>query len=573
MQLFHTTLIVLFVIFIIANTHAGKPVGGNIEKDTTWTRATDYKLVEDLIVKPDATLTIEAGSIIEAECDTEISIQGGIKILGTSDAPVRIIPYNNTCSMTSFKIYSLTSPTVFDKEIYKSGSIIRHAVIGRVSVFESFTGIYLEGVTLHAMVSLGLKESHQLVAKDTVFDTSFPDAFTIAAQKGKYIFINSVFSNANEIIRVADGATISITGGVFNGTSDSTALSVISGSVSVDKSSFSNLRNAFTVTNSKTIKIYNSQFNNVQYVIGQKQGILEFKDNTVTHVSKSAILLDTIESATITNNKFTNCDTAINGKATFDIQHNVITEGEIALALFTANASTISNNIVSNMRKQLFQLHGEYKQIIGNKFQNNWNTFTNTLDSKGKIKFSENIFDSNKVLNNTLLQISSTDHAIDISDNEFTKNSLQGTPSGIVATIELQTSIKGEGFIRNVLNNPALPYEIYYSTSDKKNTILYNTDFGTTSTTIIESRIYDGSHDKSLANITLDGEPVHKKIKESTALALEIVLPIAISVGVLLLLVAVIIIIIIYIRLKKKNETYARADELKQELVHSDRYD
>ena len=68
------------------------PVYENVTSDATWTAEDGpYRLVEDVTVGPEATLTVTAGTTVEVAEGVDLSVAGALQVNGTADAPVRVV--------------------------------------------------------------------------------------------------------------------------------------------------------------------------------------------------------------------------------------------------------------------------------------------------------------------------------------------------------------------------------------------------------------------------------------------------------------------------------------------------
>ncbi|MEM6699301.1 MAG: hypothetical protein AAF599_12935, partial [Bacteroidota bacterium] len=79
-------------------------VSGGIFTPTTWTpEASPYLVTGDIVVFPDASLTIEAGTEIRFASDTKLELRAGdLFVNGTADAPI-IFTLNNANPANAIK--------------------------------------------------------------------------------------------------------------------------------------------------------------------------------------------------------------------------------------------------------------------------------------------------------------------------------------------------------------------------------------------------------------------------------------------------------------------------------------
>lgn len=85
----------------VANA-ADVPVSGDITVDTTWTADNVYDLVGQVIVRPGATLTIEAGTVVASDGGSLAVTKGAqIFVNGTANAPVVMTSKNDVATWTA----------------------------------------------------------------------------------------------------------------------------------------------------------------------------------------------------------------------------------------------------------------------------------------------------------------------------------------------------------------------------------------------------------------------------------------------------------------------------------------
>jgi hypothetical protein len=106
------------------NTTSPPPPQETITKDTTWTKADSPYNARGLIIRPNATLTVEPGVTINLSNEFEtavLSVYGNLRALGTASDPIHL-------NVEGGGVWFRTSNITYNEET-DSGSIIENAVI------------------------------------------------------------------------------------------------------------------------------------------------------------------------------------------------------------------------------------------------------------------------------------------------------------------------------------------------------------------------------------------------------------------------------------------------------------
>jgi parallel beta-helix repeat protein len=123
------------ITLILALTYGAgaKEVGGLITRDTTWTLdESPYHLVNSLLIKENATLTIEPGVVVNIEPNLGIEVRGTLIAIGTKD---RMITFTSSATAKKpgdwryIKFNSSVDAKLDESGNYISGCIVKYCVV------------------------------------------------------------------------------------------------------------------------------------------------------------------------------------------------------------------------------------------------------------------------------------------------------------------------------------------------------------------------------------------------------------------------------------------------------------
>ncbi len=130
---------------------ADVPVSGDITVDTTWTADNQYELVDQVIVRPGATLTIEAGTVIASDGGSLAVAKGAqIFVNGTAKDPVIMTSKNDVATWTdgdsTSGVYRQAANEWGNLTICGSGYISENATPGNTATPSAANVAEMEGL-------------------------------------------------------------------------------------------------------------------------------------------------------------------------------------------------------------------------------------------------------------------------------------------------------------------------------------------------------------------------------------------------------------------------------------------
>jgi len=95
--MFRTLIPFFFLLFAASTTNAITYITANIEADTRWLKANSpYIIVNDINIKPGATLSIEAGTKILFSAETKLIVEGTIRAIGSKKKKISFSGKDNS---------------------------------------------------------------------------------------------------------------------------------------------------------------------------------------------------------------------------------------------------------------------------------------------------------------------------------------------------------------------------------------------------------------------------------------------------------------------------------------------
>ncbi len=188
-------------------------VSGHITSDTTWTAANSpYVLTGDVTVDPGATLTIEAGVIVQGNSGTELQVQGRLIAIGTAAQPI------------VFTSFADSGPGQWDGLVFNGGDGTLEHVTVRYGGQNSNSQGYKSNITISGVSAGTVRIVESQVTQESYGGTSMGD-YGIRIQNSSVVISNTLITNNGNDLNTDYGLyatgvnTLTVTGNTFSGNS------------------------------------------------------------------------------------------------------------------------------------------------------------------------------------------------------------------------------------------------------------------------------------------------------------------------------------------------------------------
>lgn len=184
----------IFILVICTSTKAQTNVSGNINTNTTWTKAgSPYYLTNNILVEIGATLTIEPGVVVEAKGRVSLSVLGSIIAVGNQVDSIYFKGNGTKGYWSGIKIRNTGGSILNTDFAYVSGSKFSF-----VSVSDAYNAIYQFNCSLFisnsAFINNTIGVQHRSSSKTLITKSKFFNNL-----KGSYIFsINEILAQGTD---------------------------------------------------------------------------------------------------------------------------------------------------------------------------------------------------------------------------------------------------------------------------------------------------------------------------------------------------------------------------------------